>query len=477
MGKPYIKLLETPLGKYFYDVNKNEIISVSEESYTILQSLLAADAPEHIAANAEIAFLHSRGYFSDNRVETIQHPLTDDLSYLLNRKVEKVTLQLTQQCNFRCSYCIYSDLNNEAQRSHSGEGLSLETAKHAIDFLWEHSVDTEKPNIGFYGGEPLLRFELLKQIVAYTEERFAGRPHTYTITTNGALLTDEIVDYLAEHDIPTMISLDGPKEIHDVSRRFAVNGCGSFDTVLRNIERIRERHPDYAKKISISMVMNPQHEYTCINQLFVDYDTFMDMTVSPSLIEDTYANERTIHSDLFVQQQQYASFLGYTSHLGLAKDVPEVFLTKSSVSQLAEKAKRMTPTQTLPPKTAPGGPCVPGQLRLFITVHGEFYPCERVSESSEVMNIGNLKDGFHLERARNLLNIGALTSEKCRDCWAFTSCHLCAKHADNQCELSGALKETFCEDVLANVEADLRNIILLQELSNSAILRRGRSCH
>ena len=474
MGKPFIKLLETPLGKYFYDVNKNEIVAVSDAAYAVLQSLFTDESTDALSNNPELAYLHAQGYLSDNRVRTIQHPATDNLAYLLSRNVEKITLQITQQCNFRCSYCIYSDINNEAQRSHSGEGMSLETAKRAVDFLWEHSVDTEKPNIGFYGGEPLLRFDLLKQIVAYADEKFDGRGHTFSITTNGSLLTDEIADYLVEHGILTMISLDGPKEIHDISRRFAVDGCGSFDTVRENIERIRARHPAYAAGISISMVINPQHDYACINRLFVDCETFRDITVSPALIDDTYSNERTVYTETFARQQQYAYFLSYVNHLGLASGVPAAPLAQQGVMQMESKAKRMTPRKALPDTTSPGGPCVPGQLKLFVTVHGVFYPCERVNESSEVMNIGNLDDGFHMERIRNLLNIGALTSEQCRDCWAFMECRLCAKQADNQCELSGALKETFCEGVRSDVESELHDIILLREFSKSATIRRNR---
>jgi len=474
MRKPLIKLLETPIGKYFYDVNKNEILAVSDESFVALQSMLDATQNDTIMLTPEIMGFRSRGYLSDNRVETIKHPATGELSYLLSRKLEKVTLQLTQQCNFRCSYCIYSDLNNEAQRSHSGEGMSFETAKRAIDFLWEHSIDTEKPNIGFYGGEPLLKFNLIKQIVEYADEKFESRPHTYAITTNGSLLTDEVTDYLVKHNVITMISLDGPKEIHDVSRRFALNGCGSFDTIRNNIERFHARHPEYAKSVSISMVMNPQHEYNCVNRLFIDYEIFRNIRVSPSLIDDTYSNELTIFTDAFARQQQYAYFLRYVSHLELSADVPISPLFEQSLTQTMSKIESMTPRQLLPKSTSPGGPCVPGQLKLFINVHGDFYPCERVNESSAVMNIGNLDDGFHLERARNLLNIGALTADNCRDCWAFSECTLCAKHADNDCELSGELKKTFCESVKTNVKYELLSLILLREFSKSAVTRRNR---
>ena len=76
---------------------------------------------------------------------------------------------------------------------------------------------------------------------------------------------------------------------------------------------------------------------------------------------------------------------------------------------------------------APSGPCIPGQLRLFVNVHEQLFPCERVSERSPAMCIGTLDDGFNLENAQKILNVGKLTEESCKNCWCFRYCTLCAK--------------------------------------------------
>lgn len=131
------------------------------------------------------------------------------------------------------------------QRTHSTKRMSFETAKKGIDFLLEHSIDSERINIAFYGGEPLLEFNLLKDIVAYVEENAVGRDFSFSITTNGTMVTEEIVKYFIQHNIQMSISLDGPKRVHDDNRRFANSGVGSFDEVIEALKGIYEKHPDY----------------------------------------------------------------------------------------------------------------------------------------------------------------------------------------------------------------------------------------
>ena len=123
------------------------------------------------------------------------------------------------------------------------------------------------------------------------------------------------------------------------------------------------------------------------------------------------------------------------------------------------------PVASLPEKTTPSGACVPG-ARLFVSVNGDFYPCEKVNEKSSVMQIGNLSTGFELQKAYDVLNIGRLTQEHCKNCWAMAFCNLCARHADNNNSLSAELKLTHCPNVYASAENDLKAMILFKELAN-----------
>ena len=113
---------------------------------------------------------------------------------------------------------------------------------------------------------------------------------------------------------------------------------------------------------------------------------------------------------------------------------------------------------------APSGPCIPGQRRAFITTQGDIFPCERVNENSDIFKIGNIETGFDVEKAKVLLNIGKLTEDDCKNCWVLRHCSLCAGYCDNQGELSGELKRSYCRRVQMNVEHNMKLYVLLHEM-------------
>ena len=115
-------------------------------------------------------------------------------------------------------------------------------------------------------------------------------------------------------------------------------------------------------------------------------------------------------------------------------------------------------------QSAPAGPCVPGALRLFVDVEGNFFPCEHVSETSEVMKIGNLNDGFYVDKVNTLLNVAKLTESSCRKCWAYHQCYQCAKFCDNDKTLSREMRRIECSKVKRNLQLKLKYYIMLNEV-------------
>jgi len=161
-----MKLFQTPNGCYFFDANKDEMIPISRESYQYLNEGQKENTGLIKEMPTELSNLLKQGYLNpESTVKEIKHPYTDYLEIFLERKITMMTLQLTQDCNFRCKYCTYSEEHNKSQRSHSAKVMSWETAKKAVHFLRDHSADSKSVNIGFYGGEPLLEFSLLKKII------------------------------------------------------------------------------------------------------------------------------------------------------------------------------------------------------------------------------------------------------------------------------------------------------------------------
>ncbi len=466
MEKPFIQLFKTPRSQYIFDVNSNKILPVSEDVFTFLYRCMNGEADVRSSNLAEIQNLIQEGYLgTESAVKEIQHPYTQRLEYFLGRKIRKITLQLTQSCNLRCKYCIYSENSSIHQRTHSSKRMDWETVKKGIDFLWEHSIDSPKVNIGFYGGEPLLEYPLIKQAVAYAKELFDGKKLTFAITTNGTLLTDEIIDFFVQENIFLVISLDGPKEIHDKSRVFAT-GEGSFDTVIKNVERIKERAPGYAKQIGYSMVMDPSNDYDCINEITVSSSDMNEHTFLASIVDRDYDEEEAIYSEEYSWKYQYQRFLGLLSLFNRYPEDKVSAILRRSINRLLHDVRRNQSAAPLRMIDAPSGPCVPGQMRLFINAEGNLFPCERVSESSGVMCIGSLETGFDFKKISNLLNIGEITEDSCKRCWSFRHCSLCAKKADDGSgELSARFKLTHCRAVQSDTYFKLRQLILLDEIS------------
>lgn len=475
MKPPFVELFRTPNGNYFLDVNKNELIPISEPSFNYLRAILAGTGSD-TPMPQELEELQAQGYLaSQSVVQEIRHPYSRFLKTYLERKLGKITLQLTQNCNFRCKYCVYSEEINKRQRSHSTARMSWDVAKQAIDFLWKHSVDSKKINIGFYGGEPLLEFPLLKRVVEYSKERFFGKDLSFNITTNGTLLTDEMIYYFRDHNVSMMISLDGPKEINDRNRVFA-DGRGTYDAVMERIARIKEIAPDYASKLQISMVMDPENDFDCINAIYLEGNELERLSIMSTIVDRDYDDEDVAFSEEYLWKYEYHRFLAILAYFGRFPEEKVSPIAQQWIIATLKDHLKIEGSPSLRNIDAPSGPCVPGQLRLFVDVNGRFFPCERVSESSPAMCIGTLDGGFDLEQVERILNVGCLTETACKKCWCFRYCTLCAKKADNGYELSAETKLAACQEAKAAAYSMFRNYLLFKEIPACypAQIRRGQ---
>lgn len=464
MEKPLFALFQTINSCYLFDSNRNNIYPVSPDAYQVLQDLQngTKTLEEAKSCSQEISNFVTRGLLSTKRVQKIEHVYTPLAETLLSRRLQKVTLQLTQNCNFRCAYCHYTS-NDGSQRTHSNKRMSIEVAKAAILYLRDHSTDIPSVYVGFYGGEPLLEFPLLKEIVAFCEEQMKGKDIHYTITSNGTLLTDEIIEFFSIHKFTLMVSLDGPKRIHNKSRVFR-SGKGSFETVIERLQHIHEKFPDFFKTVSINMVLNPSDDFDEINSLFSTYGFLKKIEVSSTLIDDIGASEKNVFKECYVDKENYHIFLRYLSlaeRFPRKKCAPILMNYAGSVRKTLDEIEERSAFLDV---CAPGGPCVPGEGRIMVTVDGKFILCERVSEIAEPMIIGNLRDGIDMNKVFALLNIAQSTSEVCKNCWAFSHCHLCAKYSEKGGKLSPETRLSHCRDSRQGALQKLRQYALIQEM-------------
>lgn len=473
-SKPFIHLYRSPRGYYLYDVNKDTIIAVSSAVYNYLDDKKSF---EELSSEDQcyINELKVSGYLSSKRYSEIRHPGLDRMEYELNRRCSQLILQVTQACNLVCFYCPYANKTGGAlQRDHSNKMMSWETAKVAIDFYFEHSIDCEEISISFYGGEPLIAYNLVKKCVEYAEELFAGKKIVFNMTTNATLFTDEMIDFFYNHNFSLLFSIDGPEKIHDINRRRS-DGTGSFKIAFANLRKVAEKYGDAVKdKIGINTVINPANDADLLISLFDD-KLFKEypINVSMTLAEDIMLEDKIEVTDLYTEKMNYQYFLGLLKALKIVDGVKLIPSVKSYVETLTKTyASFKKNSAGLADIGAPGGPCIPGQRRLFVNADGDMYPCERVSEVVDVMKIGTLEKGFDFKQAAVLLNVGSLTPEKCKNCYASSKCQICGKDCISDNEFSAAEKVKHCNEVYQNFDSEILSMIVMKE-RRTIYKRRG----
>ena len=296
LGMPHIHMIEQYNEHYCYDVNTNAIVKLSDELAEYLHEVirtgecdlenikLSQEAQEGLNYLLSQRLLHP---LNDN-VE-IEHLETSVLENMYSDNLKGVILQVTQNCNLRCKYCVYS--GSYVNRQHNNKRMTLDTAKAIIDFFWSHSGKSDDVSFGFYGGEPLLEFELIKDVVAYIKQKFVGKKYIFTITTNATLLKEEQIKFLAENNFNLVISLDGPAEIQDANRVFADGESGTFETVMNNLKKVKEINEAYYSNISFNAVIDLSQNFSCANDFFLSYDMVKNSGITGNFVSNTNRKE------------------------------------------------------------------------------------------------------------------------------------------------------------------------------------------
>lgn len=460
--QPFIHLLEIPYGKYVYDVNKSSVIKVPDAVYDYLKDMTGEPDAE---VGEYLEDLKAQGYLKEKHVKVSEHPVTEYYHSFVKNNLGQLTLQVTQGCNLKCEYCSYS--GNYFNREHTNKSMSFETAKKAIDYFISHSRDSSHFAISFYGGEPLLEFELIKKCVAYADSRAEGRKVSYNFTTNGTLLTEEKYEFLVEHKIALLVSLDGPQEVHDRHRIFAGSTVGSFQKMSDNVKMLKRKYPNYfAENISFNMVLDPEYPLKEICDFTMNDESFNTSKILSTTISNVQTKEKIRYSDYFLEEYEYEKFKVYLWKVGRLGEFDIPPLMRAHFTGIKETAIcfERSAQNELPDKGHRGGPCIPGVRKLFVDVDGNLFPCERVSESSEVSHIGHINRGIDEEKALQLLNIELLTSENCRKCWAYTMCSNCFTYADDEGKLSREKQLKECQLNKVQAEEKIKDYIVLHEL-------------
>jgi uncharacterized protein len=326
----------------------------------------------------------------------------------------QVQLFVAQSCNMACIYC-YSDKNGSNARK---QLMTFEQAKRAIDDLVKRSEDRKILRIMFTGGEPLLNFDLIKRVVTYTKELETSteKKFQYQIITNGTLLNEEIEDFLVEHEMKTVISLDGDEETHNRQRPLT-DGGESYHLVLENARRLNSKFKERKQFMRVRLRVNLTNETKSPLEVSLNLQNLGFEHVEISGVYDQPG--RTIDF----------SFTGEEA-LMMAEDAE-----KSVLEWLDQVAAGQEPTdkrvhriivQTMEMLSKPsfwGFPtCGVGRNGVAVDTEGNIFPCHRyVGIDSYIL--GNVNDGVDLgKRSRYYDSLVNRTLEHCGSCWARGIC-------------------------------------------------------
>ena len=312
-------------------------------------------------------------------------------------------LNIAHDCQLRCKYCF-------ASTGDFGKGrklMTFETGKHAIDFLLEKSGDRQNLELDFFGGEPLLNFDVVKQIVEYARSREAefGKKFRFTITTNGLLLDDDKIDFINREMHNVVLSIDGRKEVND-SMRVLANGKGCYDTILPKYKKLVEKRGDKEYYVRATFT-NKNLDFS--EDVFSLYEAGFDQISVEPVVGDS--------------EEEYAL---------TEKELPAVF------KEYENLAKRILENEKKGGKfnffhfmlDLDQGPCAIKRLRgcgcgndyVAITPDGDIYPCHQFVGIDEY-KMGNIDEGtFNLDMKSDFAVCHVYSKPDCRECWAKFYC-------------------------------------------------------
>lgn len=312
-------------------------------------------------------------------------------------------LNIAHDCNIRCGYCFASTGDY-----HGGRKLMpLEVAKGAIDFLLETSGNRKRLEVDFFGGEPLMNFDVIKETVKYGRERQKkfNKRIGFTITTNGTLLDEEAAAFFNENMDNVVVSIDGRKSVNDRMRKFP-DGRGTFDEILPKIKDFVNARGDRSYYIRGTFTANNLNFSEDV--IFLADQGFKEISIEPVVAEDTRG---------YALKEEHLPFI-YGQYEKLAQRYIEY----------QEQGKGFRYYHFL--MDLDGGPCVykrvsscgSGVEYFAVTPDGELYPCHQFVGREKYL-MGNIKEGvINKQLQREFDKNTVYHKEKCGDCWAKFYC-------------------------------------------------------
>ena len=400
------------------DVNSGAIHVVDDVTYDVIEMYAARENVADTSAE-EIVTALSGKYGKEEVEEAVDEVQTliknEELftkdtyeNYMMDFKkrptvVKALCLHIAHDCNLACRYCFAEEGEYHGRRAL----MSFETGKKALDFLIANSGNRRNLEVDFFGGEPLMNWQVVKDLVAYgrEQEKIHNKNFRFTLTTNGVLLNDEIMEFANKEMGNVVLSIDGRKEVHDHMRPFR-KGAGSYDLIVPKFQKFAEsRNQDkyYVRGTFTHNNLDFSNDVLHLADL-----GFKQISVEPVVAQPT--------EDYAIREE----------------DLPQLYEEYDKLA--AEMVKRHKNGNDFNffhfMIDLEGGPCVAKRLSgcgsgteyLAVTPWGDFYPCHQFVGQEEFL-MGNVDEGITKpEIAEEFRGCSVYSKESCRTCFARFYC-------------------------------------------------------
>ncbi len=405
----------------FEENDKETVLSKMKEKYEGKDGITEGDIEE---CYAQIEGLKAGGkLFTKDEFE----PMAGELKARTSGVVKALCLHIAHTCNLNCSYCFASQGKYHGERAL----MSFEVGKRALDFLVENSGTRRNLEVDFFGGEPLMNFDVVKKLVEYARsiEREKGKNFRFTLTTNGVLIDDDVIDFSNREMSNVVLSLDGRKEVHD---RYRVDyaGNGSWEKIVPKFQKFVEARggKNYYMRGT----------FTHANPDFLeDIKTMLDLGFSELSMEPVVAASddpsALTEEDRKIVMKQY-------------EDLAKLMLERDKEGKPFTFYHYMIDLK--------GGPCIykrisgcgSGTEYMAVTPWGDLYPCHQFV-GDEKFKLGDIWNGIENKEVQNeFASCNVYAREECRSCWARLYCSGgCAANAYHATGSVKGIYEAGCE--------------------------------
>ncbi|MBQ2031713.1 MAG: thioether cross-link-forming SCIFF peptide maturase [Lachnospiraceae bacterium] len=374
--------------------DRESVVKTIADRYPDLEEGEAAEIYDELSELAAEGKLFAEDTFA---------PMAGELKARTGGVVKALCLHVAHSCNLNCSYCFASQGRFHGERAL----MSFETGKRAIDFLVENSGSRRNLEVDFFGGEPLLNWEVVKQIVAYARsiEKEKGKNFRFTLTTNGMLVDDEVIAFSNREMHNVVLSLDGRREVHDRFRKDYA-GNGSWETIVPKFQRFVEArggknyyirgtfthaNPDFLEDIKVMLDLG-----------------FTELSMEPVVCAPGDPMALT-EEDFPIVAEQY-------------EKLAELMEARAKEGRPFTFYHYMIDLEDGPCIYKRISGCGSGTEYMAVTPWGDLFPCHQfVGEES--FKLGDIWNGVTNTGVReDFANCNVYAREECKDCWARLYC-------------------------------------------------------